>query len=344
MPSTWVERRETRGGQPRFIVRYRLGGRESIPRYGGSFRTLRDARVRARIITGELAALRVPNMKTLSQAAKRLTVAEVCQTWAESRIDAADATRTLHRVALSRVTSRIGQNAVEDLTPAAVGEFVGDMHRAGYARGTIQKSLTALRMALDHAGVEPNPARDRRVVLPREQRREIAPPTAAHVEAAISAVAPRYRLPLLVLEATAMRISELELLRWADVDENAGRWRVSQAVAKTRRPRWVQVPSDLFQAVLALVPREDRDPEAPVFPHVEQARLRTELGRACRATGTPRFGLHDLRHRRVSVWHREGIPVREVAERAGHARASVTLDVYSHVMVDDREIDRAALL
>ena len=114
--------------------------------------------------------------------------------------------------------------------------------------------------------------------------------------------------------------------------------------SKTRRARWIQVPGDLFAAVLALVPREDRDPDARVFPRVEQARLRTDLGRACRATGTPRFGLHDLRHRRLSVWHRDGVPIREVAERAGHARASITLDTYAHVLVDDREVDHAAIL
>jgi hypothetical protein len=38
------------------------------------------------------------------------------------------------------------------------------------------------------------------------------------------------------------------------------------------------------------------------------------------------------------------VPVREIAERAGHSRASMTLDVYTHVLVDDREVDRAAIL
>lgn len=81
-----------------------------------------------------------------------------------------------------------------------------------------------------------------------------------------------------------------------------------------------------------------------MFAGVAQAPLRTDLGRACRATGTPLFGLHDLRHRRLSLWHREGVPAAEAARRAGHARSSVTLDTYSHVLVDDREIDREAIL
>jgi hypothetical protein len=32
-----LERRETKGGQARYRVRYRLGGRESTHRYAGSF-------------------------------------------------------------------------------------------------------------------------------------------------------------------------------------------------------------------------------------------------------------------------------------------------------------------
>jgi integrase len=92
---------------------------------------------------------------------------------------------------------------------------------------------------LDHAGVSPNPARDKvHVRLPREERREPQPPTAEHVEAACGLLPRSYRLPLLVLDATGMRLGELEALTWGDVDERRGRWRVSAAVSKTRRARW----------------------------------------------------------------------------------------------------------
>jgi len=119
---------------------------------------------------------------------------------------------------------------------------------------------------------------------------------------------------------------------------------VSGATAKTRRARFVALPADLLAAISALVPREDRDPDATIFPGAQQARMRTDLGRACRAAGVSRFGLHDLRHRWISRRLHDGLPVHEVARAAGHARASVTLDVYAHVLVDDREVDRAALL
>jgi hypothetical protein len=34
----------------------------------------------------------------------------------------------------------------------------------------------------------------------------------------------------------------------------------------------------------------------------------------------------------ITIWHHGGIPAKVLAKRAGHARASKRLDVYSHVM------------
>ena len=59
---------------------------------------------------------------------------------------------------------------------------------------------------------------------------------------------------------------------------------------------------------------------------------RNAVARACLAAGVPHFHPHDLRHRKISLWHQQGVPVKQLSERVGHARASMTLDTYSHVM------------
>ena len=105
----------------------------------------------------------------------------------------------------------------------------------------------------------------------------------AHVEAVVRLLPTRYRLPALVLDATGMRIGELERLTWGDVDEPRQRWRVSAAVAKTGRARWVPVRDVLFEAVTALVPREDRISERPIFQGFGAERFRTAIARACAA-------------------------------------------------------------
>ena len=155
--------------------------------------------------------------------------------------------------------------------------------------------------------------------------------------------APKYRLALIVIEATGMRVGELETLRWGDVDEQEGRWRVAREHEKARRGRWVQVPPDVFAAVSALVPREDRERDGLVFGHVTQAKLRTDMARACRAAGIATYSPHDLRHRRISLWHAAGVPLKQVGERVGQANLSTTADVYTHA-ISDAEIDRERVM
>ena len=56
------------------------------------------------------------------------------------------------------------------------------------------------------------------------------------------------------------------------------------------------------------------------------------MSRACRLAKIPHYSPHDLRHRRLTLWHQAGVPARELAERAGHSKPSMSLDVYTHVM------------
>ena len=60
-------------------------------------------------------------------------------------------------------------------------------------------------------------------------------------------------------------------------------------------------------------------------------------------SGVPAFSPHDLRHRRISLLLREEDPV-TVSRLVGHANASMSLDVYGHVLLDEAEIDYADAL
>jgi integrase len=95
-----------------------------------------------------------------------------------------------------------------------------------------------------------------------------------------------------------------------------------------------------MEAIEETCPLEDRSPERLVFQGVTEASAYQTMLRACQTAGVPHYHPHDLRHRRISIWHQSGVPARELAERAGHARPSMSLDVYSHVMPAD-EIDGA---
>lgn len=343
MASSWITNRTTASGGKRYRVEFRAGGRESATRYGGSFKTKREADERKRWIAGELAARRVPDLGSLEVAGRALTLAEAAERWYASRVDVAANTKLQHRSAMRNLVDVLGSQPVDRITPVDVAELVTTLSETR-KRETVRKSLLVLGMVLDFAGITPNVARDKMIKLPREERIEIKPPTAEHVEAVLHVMPERYRLPLLVLDATGMRLGELEALRWGDVDESRTRWRVSAAAAKTRHARWVSVPPELFQAVTALVAREDRTPERRVFQGFGGDRFRTALTRACTSAAVPAFSPHDLRHRRISLLHLAGVPWARIGEHVGQRSLRVTADTYSHVLVDERELDYERML
>jgi integrase len=343
MASSWITTRQAKDGSRRYRVIFRLGGRESSPRYAGSFKRREDALARRRWVEGELAAMRVPDLRLVAEPPRAATLREFATSWQAARVDVSEGTAQTYRVALGRLLPRLGDRAAAELEPHDVAELVANLAEAGLRKQTIRKTVSVLAMILDHHGIAPNPARDARVKLPREERRELTPPTAEHVEAVVRLLPTRYRLPALVLDATGMRIGELEGLTWGDVDEPRDRWRVSGTVAKTGRARWVPVPTVLFQAVTQLVAREDRVPERPVFHGFGGDRFRTAITRACTAAGVPSFSPHDLRHRRVSLLHLGGMPWARIGELVGHDDLVTTARTYTHVVADEREVDYAAL-
>jgi integrase len=48
--------------------------------------------------------------------------------------------------------------------------------------------------------------------------------------------------------------------------------------------------------------------------------------------GLPEIRFHDLRHTAASLMLQTGIPLLIVSKRLGHAKPSITLDIYGHFM------------
>lgn len=347
MASAWIEKRTTSKGKPRYRVMYRLGGRESVAKYGGIFSSRKDAVARRAWIVGELAAMRHPDIGAL-EVGRHLapTVADVCGRWRASRVDVAESTRVLHRVALARVIPIIGTRRIDQLGADDIAGLVARLTAQGYKRETIAKSVGALAMALDYAGLEPNPARDkRRVRLPREESEELQPPIADHVEAVFRTMPRRHRFALLWLDWSGARVGSIDGVLVADYDEPRRRVRVRKAISKTRRALWVELNPALAEELeRRLGPREDRDQHERLFAGSGSDALRTSIAKACAALQIPLFSPHDLRHRRISLLHRQGRSWAEIGALVGQRSARVTSDTYTHVLLDDREVDYRQLI
>jgi integrase len=335
------------GPRRRFLVRFKLGGREAKIEHAGSFKRKSDAVLRKNFVMSLIAAGKGGEVRDRLRVnpdnpGVGITVRTAAKRWQASRVDVAAGTAQTYRVALTRILPKIGDKPLEEIDVAAVTDLVAQL--SGLKRESIRKTLSVLAQVLDHARVQPNPVRDPLVKLPRGERREVNPPTAEHVEAVHRLLPTRYKLPLLVLDATGMRIGELEQLTWGDIDEPNGRWRVSAGVSKSGTARWVQPPPELFQAVTRLCARDDRVPDRQVFLGFGADRFRTAITRACTAAGIPTFSPHDLRHRRVSLLHLGGMPLARIGEMVGHGDIVTTARTYTHVVASENELDYAALL
>lgn len=51
-----------------------------------------------------------------------------------------------------------------------------------------------------------------------------------------------------------------------------------------------------------------------------------------------------MRHRRISLLHLRGVPWARIAELVGQRDLTVTANTHTHVLVDEPELDYAALL
>lgn len=348
MASAWVERRPTRTGKVRYRVLFRLGGRGTRSRYGGSFHTMREATIRRNWIAGELAALRVPDLAQLEEARSPQAPAfrEAAERWLDSRIDVSEGTKTQNRTSVQRAYQLIGERSVDELTAQEVADLVVQLHGEGVATGYLRKVLQAVAMTLDHAGVEPNPARDKRIVkMPRDEQEEINPPSAAQILSFYRLLPPRHRLPLLFLDWSGARVSAIDHTLISDYDEPRQRVRLRAATTKTRRALWIDLHPVIADAIEdSIGPREDRDPAARLFAASGADALRTAMAKACKAAGVPLFSPHDLRHRRISLLHLRGVPWARIGEFVGQRNLATTANIYSHVMVDETELDYANLL
>jgi integrase len=147
------------------------------------------------------------------------------------------------------------------------------------------------------------------------------------------------------LDWSGARVSSIDLTLVGDYDEPRRRVRLRKGTTKTRRPLWVELPPVLAEAIEATLPhRRFRDHEARLFAESGADALRTAIAKACKAEGIALWSPHDLRHRRISLLHLRNVPWARIAEFVGQRDLTVTANVYSHVMLDQGELDYANLL
>lgn len=308
------------------------------------------------MIAGELAAGRNPAvaleaMLNPPAPVKVETLPDLGPRYLASRVDLDEKTEKTYKSALERIYAWAGGRDPRLLTFQECQEFVGalangdDDHKP-LKPGTIRKYFNVLPLLLDFISVEPNPARDKRIKFLKVESQEPNPPTAKQFLTILDNVEEKWVLPFVTQEQTGMHIDEVLSFAWGDVDVHERKIRLRFANVKAgirSRARTIQVPEWIMERIEATCPLEDRTAERIVFQGLKDDTARKVMARACKLGKIPHFSPKNLRERRASIWHHGGLPAKTLAERLGHAKASMSLDVYTHTL-DPGEVSVDELL
>lgn len=153
-------------GHITYAVLYRRGGRAYKVETAGTFATQRDARTRRDLVSGWLAAGLNPSnelTKLVAAPATRLTVAQWADRYAKSRIDFAAETAKNVRSHLRKIKdSDLAAKPIDAVTTADLQELVADWSES-LKPSSLSRYFRTVQLIFDYAGIDPNPARDRRI-------------------------------------------------------------------------------------------------------------------------------------------------------------------------------------
>lgn len=173
---------------------------------------------------------------------------------------------------------------------------------------------------------------------------------------ALAHAAGRHRLMVLTLGYCGLRFGEAVALKAGSV--SASRITVRESVTevsgkgqvlgrpKNREIREVPIPEFLATELTIAKPS---DPDALMFPSIgggwlwSSGEFRGAFHEAREVIGKPDLRTHDLRHTAASLAISAGANVKVVQRMLGHKSATMTLDLYGHLLDDDLDLVAQAL-
>ncbi|MFJ8979702.1 tyrosine-type recombinase/integrase [Streptomyces sp. NPDC102282] len=257
------------------------------------------------------------------------------------------------------ITPMFGSGSLADVTASRVRAWRGKLLAAGVGEPTVVKAYQVLRAimntAVDDELIRRNPCRVKGADRYDVPERPVL--TVAEVYAAADAIAPRYRLLVLLAAFTTLRFGELASLRRRDIDTAGRVVLVQRAQAEMQNGklfdkapksaagvRPVAFPDEILPDVIEHLERyagAGRDGHIFLGPQGGQLRrsnFRDDWIKARKAAGIfADVHFHDLRHTGNNLVAATA-STRELMTRMGHSTARAAL-IYQHMTADrDRAI------
>lgn len=335
-------------------------------KWHGGFRTRKQAEVARAKIVGELHAgtYSEPIRLTLSEWVIEQWLPTVKSQLKPSTFDSYRRNIELH------VLPRIGGRRLSDLTPPTLNGVYGDLIESGRLSGkgglsakTVRYIHTILHKALadavDAGFVATNVAERAKPPRPRAAApTELRYWTPEELRSFLDLIAgQRMEAAWHVAAMTGMRRGEVLGLRWRDIDLDAARIHVRQALVsvayklimstpKTHQARVIDLDAGTVEQLhrhrfRQLAERskwgDEYDDADLVFCKENGTPLHPQtftqaFERLVTRSGLPKIRLHDLRHTHATIALRAGVPVKVISERLGHETPAFTMTQYAHVI------------
>ena len=277
------------------------------------------------------------------------------------------------QITYQHIVPYLGNYRMRDLQPSHIQKMYNDMVKQGRGYRTIYLSHAILHRALVQAVklglLLRNP--DDATIPPKSKQKEMQFLNEDQVQRLLitaERMDDRFFALYYLAIATGMRLGEILGLKWDDIDLNQGIIKVQRQLTKCRTgfeftspktnagirqinlgSKTIEVMQSHLQRLQAekLIAGDSWKDNNIVFPStigtpMNRSNLRKRFQTALRNAGLPSIRFHDLRHTAASLMLNNGIPVIIVSKRLGHARASITLDVYGHLIPSKQQ--EAAIL
>jgi integrase len=300
--------------------------------------------------------------------AGRVTFTSYYATWAPRQVWVSGTVKAMDLAAKSVTFGGVPLNR---LRRSHLEQWVKTMQAKGLAAGTIKTRTVNVRSVLKATvrdkliAVDPSEG----LIIPRQRRREIAMvvPTSEQIGAIQANADDQFKAFVALAAFAGMRLGEIAALQVGDVDflrktisvrrqvQRANGGKVEIRAPKYGSERDVYVPEQLTDMLAAHVAKHcpGDDPTRWLFgrPAVRseerQPWHQNTVGfywrKACQAGKVDGFTLHDLRHFYASGLIAAGCDVVTVQRALGHAKATTTLNTYSHLWPTAEDRTRHAI-
>jgi len=272
--------------------------------------------------------------------------------------------KTYHRykgLSEKYIIPRLGDTDLNDLHPQNIEWFYADLLADGVGIRSVRLCHSilhcALEKAINYGWITRNPAHG--VTLPKYKPAEMQVWNDSQVSLFLAAAeSSNYKALYNIAITTGMRQGEIIGLQWSDLDLNRGTIQIQRQVQRVRGQGWSFLEPKtrkgrrkiiLGEGTLYALRTHKEQQRTKIefagerwqrhdliFPNsignpIDPSHLRLDFNRLLEETGLPKIRFHDLRHTAASLMLNNGVPPIVVSRILGHAKPSITLDLYGHL-------------